>query len=198
MAALPSPKASVDWGFGDWESALGAASHTGNRDIAEYLIEHGARPTLFSAAMLGQLGVVRAFVEAAPGVERIHGPHGFTLLMNARFGGDPAAEVLAYLEALGTANESAPRQDLPESDRSIYAGRYRLGTDDELEVVIHERFGLQIGRPGGAARTIVYQGEHQFAPVGAPAVRIRFTVEANRATTVTILDPEVIATATRR
>src|SRR5262245_50125407 len=27
-------RAAVDWGFGDWEDALGAASHTGNREIA--------------------------------------------------------------------------------------------------------------------------------------------------------------------
>ena len=50
-------KAAVDWGFGDWESALGAASHMGRRDIAEVLLENGARPSLFSAAMLGQLTV---------------------------------------------------------------------------------------------------------------------------------------------
>ena len=28
-------KASWDWGFGDWETALGAASHVGNRPIAD-------------------------------------------------------------------------------------------------------------------------------------------------------------------
>ncbi|MSV30540.1 MAG: hypothetical protein EXQ52_17625, partial [Bryobacterales bacterium] len=48
-------RVAVDWGFGDWEDALGAASHVGNRHIAEYLLANGARPTLFSAAMLGQL-----------------------------------------------------------------------------------------------------------------------------------------------
>ncbi|HEY7476157.1 MAG TPA: hypothetical protein VH679_14155 [Vicinamibacterales bacterium] len=42
-------RASWDWGFGDWESALGAASHVGNREIAEYLLSKGARPTIFSA-----------------------------------------------------------------------------------------------------------------------------------------------------
>ena len=35
--------ASWDWGFGDWETALGAASHMGRRDIAEALMDHGAR-----------------------------------------------------------------------------------------------------------------------------------------------------------
>lgn len=27
-----------DWGGGDWETGLGAAAHTGSRDIAEYLL----------------------------------------------------------------------------------------------------------------------------------------------------------------
>ena len=61
-------RAAWDWGFGDWEDALGACSHTGNREIAEYLISKGARPTIFSAAMLGQLDVVKAFIAGSPGV----------------------------------------------------------------------------------------------------------------------------------
>jgi hypothetical protein len=37
--------ASVDWGFGDWEDALGAAAHTGRREIAEvcWLTVRGSR-----------------------------------------------------------------------------------------------------------------------------------------------------------
>ena len=65
--ARPSlARAAWDWGFGDWETALGAASHMGNRPIAEYLISKGAPPSLFSAAMVGQLDVVKAFVAAQP------------------------------------------------------------------------------------------------------------------------------------
>src|SRR5690349_17384360 len=36
-------RAAFDWGFGDWEDALGAASHTGRYEIAELLIKNGAR-----------------------------------------------------------------------------------------------------------------------------------------------------------
>ena len=46
-------KASWDWGYGDHETALGAASHVGQRAIAEFLLENGAPPTLFSATMPG-------------------------------------------------------------------------------------------------------------------------------------------------
>ena len=45
--------ASWDWGGGDWETGLGAAAHMGRRDIAELLLERGARLDLFAAAMLG-------------------------------------------------------------------------------------------------------------------------------------------------
>lgn len=44
-------RATWDWSFGDWETAIGAASHVGRRDIAELLIDHGARPDIFTFAM---------------------------------------------------------------------------------------------------------------------------------------------------
>ena len=57
-------RATIDWGFGDWEACLDAASHTGNKAIADYLLTNGARPAIFAAAMMGQLDVVKAFVAA--------------------------------------------------------------------------------------------------------------------------------------
>jgi hypothetical protein len=85
LAAHPTlAKASFDWGYGDWETALGAASHIGNRAIAELLIEHGAGPTIFSAAMLGQLDVVEAFAASIPNVNHQRGPHGIPLINHAR------------------------------------------------------------------------------------------------------------------
>ncbi|MEP3998931.1 MAG: hypothetical protein ABJM12_00910, partial [Ekhidna sp.] len=39
-----------EWRFGDFESAIGAASHVGRRDIALYLMSKGARPTIFTFA----------------------------------------------------------------------------------------------------------------------------------------------------
>lgn len=95
--------AAWDWGFGDWETALGAASHTGRRDIAELLMSHGARPTVFTLAMLGDVDAVRAIVRGRPGTQRITGPHGLSLLHHARAGGEAAA-VVAFLETLGDAD----------------------------------------------------------------------------------------------
>jgi hypothetical protein len=79
-------RVSIDWGFGDWEACIDAASHTGNKAIADFLLTNGARPTIFSAAMMGQLDVVKAFIAARPGVQRNLGPHGLTLMWHAKQG----------------------------------------------------------------------------------------------------------------
>lgn len=89
-----------DWGGGDFESALGAAAHTGQREIAHLLLEHGARIDLFAAAMLGKLEVVKAVLEAFPAAKDVKGPHGIPLLVHAQMGGDAAKEVVTYLESL--------------------------------------------------------------------------------------------------
>lgn len=168
-------KASWDWGFGDWESALGAASHTGRREIALLLLEHGARPTLFSATMLGQLDVVRAYIEAAPGVQRTPGPHGITLLSHAQAGGEAAADVAAYLEEVGDADIGPVSAPLPGDAVAALLGTYRYGDgpDDILQVT--DRDGTPfIGRPDRAARGLTHLGGLAFHPAGAPSVRITF------------------------
>lgn len=90
--------AAWDWGGGDWETALGAAAHTGQRDIAVYLLEHGARIDLFAAAMLGKLSIVKAILGESPEMKHMLGPHGIPLMVHAKMGGEPAAEVLRFLE----------------------------------------------------------------------------------------------------
>jgi hypothetical protein len=90
--------AAWDWGGGDWETGLGAASHVGRQDIAEYLLEHGARMDVFAAAMLGETEVVRAMLEAQPGLRDARGPHGIPLLAHAEAGGEQAREVLDLLQ----------------------------------------------------------------------------------------------------
>ena len=90
-----------DWGGGDYETALGGASHMGRPDIANFLIEKGARMDVFAAAMLGKLEVVKAACAAFPNTRDVPGPHGITLLEHARKGGEPARAVLEYLESLG-------------------------------------------------------------------------------------------------
>lgn len=203
-------RATWDWGFGDWESALGAASHMGNREIAEFLLAHGARPDLFSAAMLGQLEAVKGLVAAAPGVQRsiqssvqssiqsIKGPHGITLLAHARAGGERAAPVLRYLETLGDADPKPPLQPLAEADRTALLGRYRFGAHerDVFLVDFKEKYGLSIQRADAVPRPLAHYGARAFAPAGAEAVRIRFSGESPAAM-LTVHDPDLVVTARR-
>ena len=32
-------RASIDWGFGDWETCIDAAAHVGNKPIADFLLD---------------------------------------------------------------------------------------------------------------------------------------------------------------
>lgn len=90
----------VDWGAGDFETALGGASHMGRRDIVTFLLERGARIDIFSAAMLGQLEAVKAFLTLQPALIDAKGPHGFSLHFHAQVGGDDAKPVLDYLQSV--------------------------------------------------------------------------------------------------
>jgi ankyrin repeat protein len=92
--------ATWDWGGGDFETALGAASHMGRRDIARFLLDHGARLDIFAAAMLGRLTIVKAALEAYPDAINTPGPHGIPLITHAEIGGDEAKAVLEYLQSL--------------------------------------------------------------------------------------------------
>ena len=124
LAGRPAlANASWDWGYGDWESALGAASHVGNQEIARLLLAAGARPSIFSAAMLGHLETVKAFVLASPGIQKTRGPHGLTLLSHARAGGAAAADVVKYLESVGDADLKYTNEPLAEADRAAIVGR---------------------------------------------------------------------------
>ena len=90
----------IDWGNGDFETALGGASHMGRRDIAEFLLEHNARMDIFAATMLGHLDIVKAAVAAYPNIVRVPGPHKIPLLAHAEKGGAPAVAVRDFLRPL--------------------------------------------------------------------------------------------------
>ena len=92
--------ATWDWGGGDFETALGAAAHMGNREIANFLLDNGARLDIFAATMLGNLDIVKAALSAYPEAIKIPGPHGIPLIEHARAGGEEAKAVLEFLESL--------------------------------------------------------------------------------------------------
>src|SRR5262245_23928520 len=130
-------KVSYDWGFGDWETPIDAASHTGNREAAEFLIANGARATIFSAAMLGQLDAVKAFITASPGIQRTPGPHSITLMRHAMAGGPKAQAVVEYLKTIEGADERPADKPLTAEDAKKLTGAYVYGT-----VGVSQRFEI--------------------------------------------------------
>lgn len=100
--------AAHDWGSGDFETALGAASHVGYKELVTYLISKGAQTNIFTACLFGHLDIVKPVIEKFPASLNAKGPHGFTPLHHAIKGGDEALEVKAYLESLGAAVTKIP------------------------------------------------------------------------------------------
>lgn len=180
-----------DWGFGDWESPLGAASHVGHRGIAELLLAQGARIDIFAAAMLGFTDVVKAFVAAQPGIQRTLGPHGIPLLAHAKAGGKPAAGTVAYLETLGDAGVGLKITPLALENKQRYLGQFASQQADlklvcrlnKAELLVVD---LQAGESQSNGRIIHYLGDDEFFPAGVPSVRIRFAVEKEKVASVTI------------
>jgi hypothetical protein len=201
--------ASWDWGFGDWETALGAASHVGRRDIAEFLISNGARPDIFTYAMMGMLKAVQEIIETVPGIQSHTGPHGITLLQHAknRLEAKDISEtdkanvnkVIAYLEGLGNADVKPINLDVTEEEKKKYLGEYRFGDGEgEFFVVdLHAKGFLQVGRKGSSPRKINKVDDNTFSPVGAATVKIIFKLKDDKAVSFSIHEPEPLVIATR-
>jgi len=91
--------AAYAWSETDHETAVMAATQTGNRAIAEYLIEQGAPVDIYTASMLGQREVVIEMLDEKPELIQTHGVHGIPLLAFASLSGD--AELVQMLVERG-------------------------------------------------------------------------------------------------
>ena len=201
--------ASWDWGFGDWETALGAASHVGRRDIAELLMSNGARPDIFTFTMMGMLKSVQEIIETVPGIQSHTGPHGITLLQHAKnrlevkniSETDKANvnKVISYLESLENADVKPKSLEVTEEDKRKYPGEYRFGDgESELFVVdLHRLDFLQVGRKGYSGRKLNKVDDNSFSPAGAASVKIIFKLKDDKAVSFSIHEPEPIVTAIR-
>ena len=88
---------------GDFETAMGGASHMGRKDIADMLIARGARMDIFSYAFFGFTDFVKQLLEKTPQLLNSYGPHGFTLLHHAKVGGHE--EFAGWLQEQGLSKD---------------------------------------------------------------------------------------------
>jgi hypothetical protein len=201
-------KTSWDWGFGDWETPLGAACHMGRRDIAEYLFSKGATPSIFSSVLFGDLSLVKQIVDRQPGIQRVAGPHSISLLAHARLGGKNAEEVYAYLHSLGDAEMLNPTP-LADKEKNIICGSYQVGVDAshriEVSADMHAYANspmyayppqLSWKRAGTMERPLFHQGAMTFYPAGAPSIQIRFEQRAQEVV-MTVVDGGNVLEASR-
>jgi ankyrin repeat protein len=76
------------WGENDYEDGLGAASHVGNRPIAEFFLDQGVPLTICAAAVLGRTADVAKFIEADSAQANAQGAHRIPILFHAALSGD--------------------------------------------------------------------------------------------------------------
>ena len=200
-------KATWDWRYGDFESAIGASSHVGHRDLAKYLVSKGARPTIFTFAMMGAYDVVKAMIEFNPGIQRTTGPHGISLLRHAQAGDrmkesmtqkekDNLKRLQDYLEELGDADGEKYIDVSPEEQKK-YLGDYKYGDGekDGFSIQLNMQKLLSLGPIGDFGGSIYKIAEHQFTYNGAPSVTISFNAEEGQIMSLTVTDPDRSITA---
>ena len=200
-------RATWDWAFGDWETAIGAASHVGRRDIAQYLMSKGARPDIFTFTMLGAHDVVKAMIDSQPGIQTIAGPHGISLLQHAKNGLDAenitatqkkdSAKLISYLEGLGNADVAEKYLETEESEKNKYVGDYKYGDGpaDGFTIKINSRKMVTLGKLGKNGGALNKKAENVFAYQGIKSVEIKFIVESNKVISLTVHEPDLTLTA---
>jgi len=199
-------RATWDWSFGDWESAIGAASHVGRRDIVEYLIGKGARPTMFTYAMLGAFDIVKAMIEMTPGIQKSMGPHGISLLSHAKAGlrmkdtlstsqVENAEKLIDFLNNLGDA-DGETYLEMTE-DKQKYLGDYMYGEGENDGFTIKEnmRKMLSLGKLGNFGGGLFKIGENKFMYNGVTSVFITFQIEYDVIKSLTVNEPNLTLVA---
>lgn len=202
-------RATWDWGFGDWETAIGAASHVGRRDIIEYLMLKGARPNLFTFAALGNFEVVKAIIEANPGAQRILGPHGISLLQHSKSGlrqedllssknKKDLKSLIDYLEKLGDA-DGPTFLNISDSEKEAYLGDYMYGEGekDGFSIRLNMSDLLSLGVIGSFGGALYKVSENLFVYNKAPSVKISFQKENEKVVSMTINEPNLTIIAKR-
>ncbi|HET6995951.1 MAG TPA: hypothetical protein VFI06_13255 [Chitinophagaceae bacterium] len=196
-------RATWDWGFGDWETAIGAASHVGRKDIVDFLMLNGARPDIFTFAMLGSYQIVKTMIEFTPGVQRILGPHGISLVQHVKNGitgdnnnKDESGKLLAFLESLGDA-DGEKYMGMEEQDKQKYLGDYKYGDGDAdgFSVKLNSRKLISLGRLGKNGGALYKISDNKFIYNGAPSVLVSFLIENDKVLSLTVTEPGLTLTA---
>lgn len=196
-----------EWRFGDFESAIGAASHVGRRDIVLYLMSKGARPSIFTFAMLGAYETVKSMVTFAPGIQKTMGPHGISLLDHAYYGErmkdkmtakefDGVKRTIDYLESLGNAGgEKYIEESKEEQSKFLGDYKYGAGEKDGFTIALNNREKMALGPLAGFGGALYKIKNNLYTYNGAPSVEVSFEMEGDQVKSLTLTDPTLTITA---
>ncbi len=198
-----------EWRFGDFESAIGAASHVGRRDIVMYLMSKGARPSIFTFAMLGAYEAVKSMIEFSPGIQSKMGPHGISVLDHAYYGKrmkdkmtskelDNVKRTIDYLESLGNAGNEKYIDETKE-EQAKFLGNYKYGDGekDGFTIALNMREKMALGPIGGFGGALHKIKDNLYTYNGAPSVNITFELDGDKVKSLTLRDPTFTVTAIR-
>ena len=198
-----------EWGFGDWETALGAASHMGRLDIGQYLLDHGARADIFSMVLLGKLDAVQAMLAADKSLATTPGPHGIPLIRHAssalEFEGlspeqtTQAQRMYDFLMTVDGASGPPAAHVLDEKTRDEFLGRYLYGSGAGDVIVVSKNMqGTLSLKPGkSGAQPLVALAPDLFGFAAARSVHVQFERKDGKPSGVTILAHGETVRATR-
>lgn len=196
-----------EWRFGDFESAIGAASHVGRRDIVLYLMSKGARPSIFTFAMLGAHETVKSMIEFSPGIQTTMGPHGISLLDHAYYGErmkdkmtskefDNVKKTITYLESLENAGgENYIKETKEEQTKFLGDYKYGEGEHDGFTIALNMAEKMALGPLGGFGGALYKINENLYTYNGTPSVKVIFDIKDDKVKSLTLKDPTVNITA---
>ncbi len=165
-------RATWEWAPGDFESAIGAAAHSGAVEIVEFLLSKGASYSVFTAAVLGHLDSVTAIIEQSPALINCRGPHDIPLLAHAVAGGDKAKKVVEYLEKKGAvAEEKWEDLKIDESLANFTLGDYAMTRGERTLSfsVVRDADELYADFGERGKKRLLYQGQTRFNLEGTPS-----------------------------
>ena len=103
---------------------------------------------------------------------------------------------MAYLESVGDAALPLTDEPLSADERAMLNGRYLFGDGARDSFTIETKPNqVSMVRAGASARFLRHLGRLEFAPPGAPAVRIRFEREGEKIVALTVADPDIVVRA---
>jgi hypothetical protein len=200
-------RANWDWSFGDWESALGAASHVGRRDIADFLISKGARPNIFTFAMFGNYEVIKSMIETIPILKTTNGPHGISLLSHVKSGlrskeitsaqESNSLKLIDYLEELNEDVEQPKYIEMTEKDNEKYMGDYLYGEGerDGFSIKLDMRKRITLGKLGNFGGGLYQTSSNVFIYNGISSVKITFEEVDGKILSLTVHEPDLVLKA---